>query len=47
MGIFRDMMERDLQIRGFSPSTQQCYLGRMKEFVRYFMRPPDELLTFS
>lgn len=45
MGIFRDMMERDLQIRGFSPCTQQCYLGRMKEFVRYFMRPPDELTT--
>jgi len=45
MGIFRNMMERDLQIRGFSPSTQQCYLGRMKEFVRYFMRPPDELTT--
>lgn len=45
MGIFRDMMERDLQIRGFSPSTQQCYLGRMKEFVRYFMRRPDELTT--
>ncbi|MCK4392233.1 site-specific integrase [Candidatus Bipolaricaulota bacterium] len=38
-------MERDLQIRGFSPSTQRCYLGRMKEFVRYFMRPPDELTT--
>jgi site-specific recombinase XerD len=36
-------MERDLQIRGFSPCTQQCYLGRVKEFVRYFMRPPDEL----
>ena len=45
MGIFRDMMERDLQIRGFSPSTQHCYLGRMKEFVRYFMQPPDELTT--
>jgi len=45
MGIFREMMERDLQIRGFSPSTQQCYLGRVKEFVRYFMRPPDELTT--
>ena len=43
MGVFRDMMERDLQIRGFSPCTQQCYLGRMKEFVRYFKRPPDNL----
>ena len=43
MGQYRDRMERDLQIRGFSPSTQECYLGRMKTFVRYFMRPPDQL----
>ena len=43
MGEFRDRMERDLQIRGFSPSTQQCYLARMKAMVRFFMRPPDEL----
>lgn len=43
MGEFRDRMERDLQIRGFSPSTRQCYLARMKAMVRFFMRPPDEL----
>ena len=43
MGQYRDRMERDLQIRGFSPCTQQCYLGRMKAFVGYFMRPPDQL----
>jgi integrase/recombinase XerD len=43
MGEFRDRMERDLQIRGFSPSTQQAYLARMKAMVRFFMRPPDEL----
>jgi site-specific recombinase XerD len=43
MGEFRERMERDLQIRGFSPSTQQCYLARMKALVRFFRRPPDEL----
>jgi integrase/recombinase XerD len=43
MGEFRDRMERDLQIRGFSRSTQQCYPARMKAMVRFFMRPPDEL----
>jgi len=36
-------MERDLEIRGFSSSTQQAYLARMKAMVRFFMRPPDEL----
>lgn len=43
MGKYRDRMERDLRIRGFSPSTRECYLGRMKAFVRYFRRPPDQL----
>ncbi len=43
MGEYRDRMERDLQIRGFSTSTQQCYLARMKAMVRFFMRRPDEL----
>jgi site-specific recombinase XerD len=36
-------MERDLEIRGFSFSTRQAYLARMKAMVRFFMRPPDEL----
>ncbi|MDB4324817.1 phage integrase N-terminal SAM-like domain-containing protein [bacterium] len=36
-------MERDLQIRVFSPSTQYCYLNRMKAMLRFFMRSPDEL----
>jgi len=43
MGEFQDRMERDLEIRGYSPSTQQAYLARMKAMVRFFMRPPDEL----
>ena len=43
MGEFRDRMERDLRIRGFSSATQRCYLARMKALVEFFMRPPDEL----
>lgn len=43
MGAFRDRMEEDLRIRGYSPSTIQCYLARVKHFVAYFMRPPDQL----
>jgi len=31
-------MERDLEIRGFSLSTRQAYLARMKAMVRFFMR---------
>ena len=43
MGEFQDRMKRDLEIRGFALSTQQCYLARMKAMIRFFMRPPDEL----
>jgi site-specific recombinase XerD len=43
MGEFRDRMERDLRIRGYSPCTIGCYLDRVKDYVRYYMRPPDEL----
>ena len=43
MGEFRERMERDMEIRGFSPHTQQCYLSRVRDFVGYYMRPPDEL----
>ncbi len=43
MGAFRDRMEEDLRLRGYSPSTIRCYLGRVKHFVAYFMRPPDQL----
>ena len=43
MGEFRDRMKQDLQIRGFSASTQYCYLARMKAMVKFFMRSPDEL----
>jgi site-specific recombinase XerD len=43
MGEFQDRMKRDLEIRGFSLSTRQCYLARMKAMIRFFMRSPDEL----
>jgi site-specific recombinase XerD len=43
MGEFRERMERDLRIRGYSPCTITCYLDRVKDYVRYYMRPPDEL----
>lgn len=43
MGAFRDRMEEDLRLRGYSPSTIRCYLARVKQFVAYFMRPPDQL----
>jgi len=43
MGKLHDLMQRDLQIRGYRPTTQKVYLGSVRAFTRYFMRPPDQL----
>ena len=43
MGEFREAMRRDMRIRGFSVHTEKSYLGWVKDFVRYHMRPPDTL----
>lgn len=43
MGKFHDLMQRDLQIRGYSIETQKAYLGHVRCFVRHFGRPPDQL----
>lgn len=43
MGHFHDRMDADMEIRGFSPLTRKAYLRCMREYVRHFMRPPDQL----
>jgi site-specific recombinase XerD len=43
MGKFHDLMDADLEIRGYAPSTRKYYLLAVREFVAHFMRPPDEL----
>jgi hypothetical protein len=43
MGKLRERMKRDMEIRGFSPNTQQAYLQQIKALTRYFGRSPDAL----
>jgi integrase/recombinase XerD len=43
MGRFRDRMDEELRIRGYSANTRDCYLRRVRHFVRHFMIPPDRL----
>jgi site-specific recombinase XerD len=43
MGIFHDLMDRELRIRGFAENTRKSYLLAMRCYVRHFMRPPDQL----
>lgn len=43
MGKLRDLMDRDLQIRGYSPNTREAYLRSVRNFARYWNRSPEEL----
>ena len=43
MGRFRDRMDEELRIRGYSANTRECYLRCVRHFVRHFMIPPDRL----
>lgn len=42
MGKLRDLMDRELQIRGYTPSTRYIYLRSVIRFVMWFGRSPDE-----
>jgi len=41
MGQFKDALERDLQIRGYSPATVYAYCTAVRAFVRWFGVRPD------
>jgi integrase/recombinase XerD len=43
MGYLHDRMEQDLQLRGFSASTQKGYLSQVRRFAAYFGRSPEML----
>jgi integrase/recombinase XerD len=36
MSNFRDQMEQDMQLRGFSPKTQYKYLAHLRQFEEFF-----------
>ncbi len=38
-----DRMKTDLELRGFSPKTQQNYLGNVRRFVAHYQRSPETL----
>lgn len=43
MGEFRDQMDRDMRIRGFSDNTREAYLRCARSLVKYYMVPPNRL----
>ena len=45
MGQLHDQMKMDLELKGFSEKTCQCYLRGVRQFVRHYQRCPSELGT--
>jgi len=43
MGRLHDQMERDLELKNYSPKTRSCYLTSVKSFALHFHRSPAEL----
>lgn len=43
MGILRDRMIEEMELRNFSPATQKSYLYAVTRLARYYRRPPDQL----
>jgi site-specific recombinase XerD len=43
MGAIKEKMKQEMEIRGLSNLTQINYLGCVRQYVKYFMKAPDEL----
>jgi site-specific recombinase XerD len=43
MGKLRDAMQRDMELKNFSPRTMECYLYWMSLYALHYRKPPDEL----
>jgi site-specific recombinase XerD len=43
MGKLHDQMEGDLILKAYSPHTKRAYLRCVQQFVRHYMRSPEEM----
>ena len=43
MTALRQRMLDDMQLRNFSPCTQEAYVRAVEQFTRHFMLPPETL----
>ena len=43
MGKLQEQMKTDLLLKGYSPNTIRLYVDCIRNFAKYFMRPPAEM----
>ena len=43
MGVLRDRMIEEMQLRNFAASTQRSYLYTVTKLAQYYNQPPDQL----
>src|SRR5439155_13497481 len=43
MGILRDRMIEEMNLRNFSPATQESYVYAVSRLARYHKKSPDQL----
>ena len=41
MTALRTRFLEDMQLHGFSPKTQACYVGAVRSLARYYNKSPD------
>jgi integrase/recombinase XerD len=43
MAKFKDKMQQDLRVRGYSRKTEKAYIHCMRNFIKFHMIPPDKI----
>ena len=43
MGKLQEQMKAELLLKRYSPPTTRAYLHCIRNFAKYFMRPPSEM----
>lgn len=43
MSKWHDKMLKDMQLRGFAPSTHRTYLKHLRNFETFFQKPAQQL----
>ncbi len=45
MGILKEKVQKNMDIKGFSPRTKKIYLREIGKFIEYFRKSPEKIST--